>query len=63
MGLSLSNKINRILGEKLAEGATLFIDKHRSYQTFTEDQLTFKYKALMAKGHVGKKDKTIHLPK
>ncbi len=58
----LSKKdIEKVFDGKLAENTTLITDKHHSYKAFVKDNPTIKHKSLLAKDHVDKKDKTIHL--
>ena len=60
----LSKKeIVKALDGKLADNTILITDKHPSYRAFVKDNPTIKHKALLAKDHVDKKDKTIHLQK
>ena len=56
-------EIKKALDGKLSEGATLITDKHPSYKAFAKDNPSIKHKALLAKEHVDKNDKTIHLQK
>ena len=42
---------------RLTDNATLITDKHPSYKAFSKDNPKIKYKALLAKEHVDKKDK------
>jgi len=58
----LSKKdIEKVFEGKLADKTTLITDKHPSYKAFAKGNPTIKHKALLAKDHVDKKDKTIHL--
>ena len=58
----LSKKeITKALDGKLAPGTILITDKHPSYKAFAKDNPTIKHKALMAKDHVDRDDKTVHL--
>lgn len=54
-------QITEVFDGKLADNTTLITDKHPSYKAFTRDNPTIKHKALLAKDHVDKMDKTIHL--
>ena len=54
-------QITKALEGKLAENTVLITDKHPSYKAFAKDNPTIKHKALLAKDHVDKNDKTIHL--
>ena len=56
-------QIIKALDGKLAKNATLITDKHPSYKAFAKDNPSIKHKALLAKDHVDKDDKTIHLQK
>jgi transposase-like protein len=56
-------QIAKVLDGKLAESATLITDKHSSYKAYAKDNPNLKHKRLLAKDHVDKKDKTIHLQK
>jgi len=57
------DQIVKALEGKLADNTTLITDKHPSYKAFAKDNPTIKHKALLAKEHVDKNDKTIHLQK
>jgi len=58
----LSKKdIEKVFEGKLADKTTLITDKHPSYKAFAKDNPTIKHKSLLAKDHVDKKDKTVHL--
>jgi len=60
----LSKKeIAKVLYGKLAGGTTLITDKHPSFKAFAKDNPDIKHKALLAKDHVDRNDKTIHLQK
>ena len=52
-----------VMDGKLAEKSTLITDKHPSYRAYAKDNPTVKHKQLLAKEHVDKGDKTIHLQK
>jgi len=54
-------QIAKVLDGKLAEGTILITDKHHSYKAFAKDNPTIKHKSLVAKDHVDKNDKSIHL--
>jgi transposase-like protein len=56
-------EIKKALDGKLADNTTLITDKHPSYKAFAKDNPSIKHKALLAKEHVDKNDKTIHLQK
>lgn len=60
----LSEKeIASVLDGKLAKGATLITDKHNSYKAYARNNPEINHKVLLARDHVDKKDKTIHLQK
>jgi len=60
----LSKKdIAKALDGKLADNTILITDKHPSYKAYAKAYPSIKHKALLAKDHVDKKDKTIHLQK
>lgn len=56
-------EIAKVLDGKLEEGATLITDKHPSYGAYASGNPKIKHKQLLAKDHVDKSDKTIHLQK
>lgn len=56
-------QIAKALNGRLADHATLITDKHPSYKSFAKDNPSIRHKALLAKDHVDKNDKTIHLQK
>lgn len=56
-------EIAKALDGKLADHATLITDKHPSYKAFAKDNPTIRHKTVLAKDHVDKKDKTVHLQK
>ena len=60
----LSKKnITQVLEDRLSKEATLITDKHPSYKAFAKDHPDIKHKTVVAKQHVNKQDKTIHLQK
>jgi hypothetical protein len=56
-------KIAKVLDDKTADNSTLITDKHYSYKAYTKNNPLIKHKQLLAKDHVDKKDKSIHLQK
>jgi len=56
-------EIKKVFEGKLSENATLITDKHPSYRAFAKDNPSIKHKTLLAKEHVDKNDKSIHLQK
>lgn len=60
----LSKKeITHVLEDRLSKEATLITDKHPSYKAFAKDHPDIKHKTVLAKEHVSKQDKTVHLQK
>ena len=60
----LSKKdIEKVFEGKLSKKTTLITDKHHSYKAFAKDNPSIKHKSLLAKQHIDKNDKTIHLQK
>lgn len=58
----LSKKqISKVLDDRLSENTVLITDKHSSYKSYTRGKTFLKHKTLLAKDHVDKNDKTIHL--
>ena len=57
------NQITNALDNKLSEGTIFITDKHHSYKAFTKDNKSIVHKRLLAKDHVDKFDKKIHLQK
>jgi transposase-like protein len=53
--------IEKVFEGKLADNTILITDKHHSYKAFTKDNPKIKHKRLLAKDHVDKNDKSIHL--
>ena len=56
-------QIAKALDGKIANGTTLITDKHYSYLSYTKDNDTITHKRLLAKEHVDKRNKNIHLQK
>lgn len=56
-------QIAKALDGKIADGTTLITDKHYSYLSYTKDNDTITHKRLLAKEHVDKRNKNIHLQK
>jgi len=54
-------QIAKVLDGKLTDGTILITDKHYSYKAFAKDNPKIKHKSLLAKEHVDKNDKSIHL--
>ena len=56
-------QISMALAGRIEDGTTLITDKHNSYKSYAKDNKGIKHKRLLAKEHVDRKDKTIHLQK
>lgn len=56
-------QIAKVLDGKLADNTILITDKHPSYKAFAKDNPTIRHKTLLARDHVDKNDKSIHLQK
>lgn len=56
-----SQEITKALEGKLTERTTLITDKHPSYRLFAKENPTLKHRSVLAKEHVDKNDKSIHL--
>lgn len=56
-------EITKVFDGKLNKETILITDKHPSYKAFAKDNPSIKHKTLLARDHVDKKDKTIHLQK
>ena len=56
-------EIAKVLDGKLADDSTLITDKHPSYKAYIKDNPSIKHKRLLAKDHVDKNDKSLHLQK
>jgi transposase-like protein len=56
-----SEEITKALDGKLADQTTLITDKHPSYKLFAKENLSIKHRSVLAKEHVNKDDKNIHL--
>ena len=54
-------KITLALDGKLSDNTCLITDKHNSYKSFAKDNPTLNHKTLLAKDHIDRKDKPIHL--
>ena len=54
-------QISKVLDNKLADGTTLITDKHYSYLSYTNDNENITHKRLLAKDHVDKRNKNVHL--
>lgn len=58
----LSKKdIKKVFEGILNKNTTLITDKHPSFRAYAKENPTIKHKTLLAKDHVDKKDKSIHL--
>lgn len=55
--------IEKVFEGVLADNSTLITDKHPSFRAYAKGTPTLKHKTLLAKDHVDKKDKSVHLQK
>lgn len=56
-----SQEITKALDGKLTDQATLITDKHPSYKLFAKENPSIRHRSVLAKEHVNKNDKSIHL--
>lgn len=56
-----AEEITKAFDGKLADNTTLITDKHPSYKLFAKGNQSIKHRSILAKEHVNKKDKGIHL--
>jgi transposase-like protein len=56
-----AEEITLALDGKLAEHTTLITDKHPSYRLFVKENQSIKHRSVLAKDHVNKQDKNVHL--
>jgi transposase-like protein len=56
-----AEEITLALDGKLTEQTTLITDKHPSYKLFVKENQSIKHRTVLAKDHVNKQDKNIHL--
>lgn len=56
-------QISKALDGVISDGSTLITDKHNSYKSYASGNTKIKHKRLLAKDHVDRKDKSIHLQK
>jgi len=56
-----SAEITKALDGKLADQTTLITDKHPSYKLFAKENQLIKHRSVLAKEHVNKDDKNVHL--
>ena len=56
-----TEEITKAFDGKLADQTTLITDKHPSYKLFARENLALKHKTILAKEHVNKDDKNVHL--
>lgn len=58
-----AKEISKAFEGKLEEETVLITDKHPSYKLFIKEHKTLKHKTVLAKDHVNKEDRNIHLQK
>lgn len=56
-----AEQITKALDGKLTDETTLITDKHPSFKLFARKNKTLKHKSVLAKDHVSKEDKNVHL--
>jgi transposase-like protein len=56
-----TQEITQAFDGKLQEGTLLITDSHKSYKSFAKENPELKHKTFIAKDHVNKEDKKIHV--
>jgi len=56
-----TEEITKALDGKVSEGSLLITDSHKSYKSFAKENPNIKHKTFIAKDHVNKEDKKIHV--
>ncbi len=56
-----TQEITKAFDGKLAEGTVLITDSHNSYKSFAKENPNLKHKTFIAKDHINKEDKKIHV--
>ncbi len=56
-----TEQITAALGDKLGDDTILITDKHTSYKRFAKENPQISHKSVLAKDHVNKNDKSVHL--
>lgn len=56
-----ADEITKVFDGRLTDQTTLITDKHPSYKLFAKENPTIKHKLVLAKEHVSKNDKKVHL--
>lgn len=56
-----TEEITKAFGGRLTEGATLITDAHPSYKSFAKENPLLIHKTFIAKDHVSKTDKKVHV--
>jgi len=56
-----TKEISLAIEGKLNDDTTLITDKHPSYKSFAKEHIALKHKTVLAKDHVNKEDRKIHL--
>lgn len=56
-----TEEITKAFDGKLTEGTLLITDSHKSYKSFAKENPGLKHKTFIAKDHVSKEDKKIHV--
>jgi hypothetical protein len=56
-----TEEISKAFDGKLTDGTLLITDSHKSYKSFVKENPAIKHKTFIAKDHVNKEDKKIHV--
>jgi transposase-like protein len=56
-----AEQISKAINGKLEKNTTLITDKHPSYKLFVKEDISLKHKTVLAKDHINRDDKNIHL--
>jgi transposase-like protein len=56
-----ARQIKKAIGSRLSKGSVLITDEHHSYKGFAATKTGITHKTVLAKEHVKKSDKTVHL--
>lgn len=56
-----TEEITKAFDGKLSEGSLLITDSHKSYKSFAKENPEIKHKTFIAKDHVNKEDKRLHV--
>lgn len=56
-----TEEITKAFDGKLVDGTTLITDSHNSYKSFAKENPSLKHKTFIAKNHLDKEDKKVHV--